>query len=384
LKELWIESGPDRSYGNYGIMDQIEALKWVQRNIHQFGGDPDNVVIYGESGGGTAVYCLLCSPLAAGLFQKASPASGAPNIRTTYLEANTKFRSVVNNTGCQKRETKEEVVACLQEFDANKLLGMIGQYKKVLTYHWKFPVNKPYTGYPIEILDPVVVITSPDKLLQKSTDNRVELLIGNCAQEAGPFPHTPAPDANLTSWRALEDFLSPKMDTFKPKLYPEVLPLYKADEHYPPHNITPKYVYEEMTSDVLVICTTNNVADYLSRVANYTVSRFVMSQPPSKEIGLGIETAYHTWDSIILFGLKFFKPGISQLPESDRNLMKQFRGMYKDFMYSMYMDQYRDMTTDFWWGASFVKPGMLSYHQKQCAIWKEFGLLKHSWGNLGK
>ena len=273
----------------------------------------------------------------------------------------------------------------MQEFNADKLLSMYGENTPVLTYHWKFPVKEPYNGYPIEVLDPVVVTTSPDKLPKQAIQNRVELLIGNCAQETGPFPHRPAPDANITSWRALEDFLSPKIDTFKIGLYPEVLPLYQTDdEHYPPHNITPKYVYEEMSSDVLVICTTNYVADYLSSVANYTVSRFVVSQPPSKEIGLGIETAYHGWDSVVLFGLKFFKPGIAELPESDRNLMMQFRGMYKDFLDSKYIDQYRNMTTDFWWGGSPPTPGMLSYHKKQCAVWKEFGFLDYSWGNLGK
>jgi para-nitrobenzyl esterase len=57
--------------GNYGILDMICALKWVQKNIGQFGGDKDNVTIFGESAGGAAVYILCSSELTRGLFHKA-------------------------------------------------------------------------------------------------------------------------------------------------------------------------------------------------------------------------------------------------------------------------------------------------------------------------
>jgi len=65
------EESPQRVSGNYGFLDQIASLKWVRDNIAQFGGDPDNVTIFGESAGGTSVAGLCASPLAKGLFHRA-------------------------------------------------------------------------------------------------------------------------------------------------------------------------------------------------------------------------------------------------------------------------------------------------------------------------
>ncbi|HEY1710896.1 MAG TPA: carboxylesterase/lipase family protein [Rhizomicrobium sp.] len=66
--------------GTEGIADQIEALRWVKENIAQFGGDPGNVTIFGESAGGMSVGALLAAPAARGLFHKAVPQSGAADI----------------------------------------------------------------------------------------------------------------------------------------------------------------------------------------------------------------------------------------------------------------------------------------------------------------
>ena len=73
---------PEDASGNYGTLDTIEALRWVQNNISAFGGDPNRVTIFGESAGGVNVFALLASPLAEGLFHGAIVQSGLARAST--------------------------------------------------------------------------------------------------------------------------------------------------------------------------------------------------------------------------------------------------------------------------------------------------------------
>jgi para-nitrobenzyl esterase len=81
---LSAESGHNSS-GNYALMDQIAALKWVRKNIAAFGGNPDRITIAGQSAGSASVNCLLASPLARGLFQGAIGESGSLVLENPFL-----------------------------------------------------------------------------------------------------------------------------------------------------------------------------------------------------------------------------------------------------------------------------------------------------------
>jgi para-nitrobenzyl esterase len=93
--ELTAES-PHHSSGNYGLLDQLAALNWVKQNIAQFGGDPDNVTLFGESAGAIDAARLMTSPLAAGLFKRVISESGPAFESGQTLSQAEAFGSVVS------------------------------------------------------------------------------------------------------------------------------------------------------------------------------------------------------------------------------------------------------------------------------------------------
>jgi len=107
--------------GNYGLLDQIEALKWVQRNVHSFGGDPSNVTIAGESAGALSVMYLMAAPPARGLFAKAI-AESAYMISTPELR-----RASFGSPSAEESGVKLAValhapdIAAMRAMDAEKL-----------------------------------------------------------------------------------------------------------------------------------------------------------------------------------------------------------------------------------------------------------------------
>ena len=390
LKELWITNGTSESYANYGVMDQIAALKWVRNNIENFGGDPARVTVTGESGGGTAVFCLLASPLARPLFRKAIPSSAAPIIKTSHIEADTKFRTLLNATSCNATEAR---VACLQNASAENLLT--AYFYKVCAgsfsqYNSGFPENnKLVPGCPINVIDPKVVLSNPSELPTSISDKK-DVLITNMAEESSPIPESLGwPDhAGLTfsNWSELNATISQKVDTFKKDFYPKLLAMYttKSENKTNPIAFTPSKVYYVLSTDIFLSCANHDAVKAMSRLPGFTVRQLVISQPPSIKVagtlGVTFTNAFHGWDSYVLF-----MRHSETLPPFDAKLFHNVREIYKDFVHLDSKDiatKYDAPAIEFWNGTVYKwKQG---YHYKECNALRDNGFLKFAWGGEGK
>jgi para-nitrobenzyl esterase len=117
---LSTESGYQGS-GDYGLMDQQAAFRWVQRNIRRFGGNPDNVTIFGQSAGGLSVHAHLASPLSAGLFDRAIAQSGAYALNIPSLaSAENRGGTFAQNYGCTDPAT---AATCLRAISVQNMLA---------------------------------------------------------------------------------------------------------------------------------------------------------------------------------------------------------------------------------------------------------------------
>ena len=156
LADAALAGRPGGPSGNYGLMDQQAALRWVQRNIRGFGGNPGNVTVFGESAGGLSTLSQLVSPGARGLFQKAIVESGSYNpTQQSLATAEAAGAAFATKAGCASNSA-----SCLRSLPVSTILA-----------------NEDPAGYTPDV-DGTVLKQSIKTALASGQFNRVPVVIG--------------------------------------------------------------------------------------------------------------------------------------------------------------------------------------------------------------
>ncbi|ULT59011.1 carboxylesterase family protein [Neobacillus drentensis] len=161
--------------GNYGILDQIMALKWVYENIEAFGGDPENITVFGQSAGAVSVQTLISSKLTGNMIKKAIMQSGggyqSPITRNTKLEDAKKIGKEFLNFANIK-SLKE-----LREISAEELLAKVESYYS----HRRETGEEANLFFPI--IDCYVLENEYDKLIEKGEIKDIPYMLGCCKDD---------------------------------------------------------------------------------------------------------------------------------------------------------------------------------------------------------
>uniref|UniRef100_A0A8C5N425 Carboxylic ester hydrolase n=1 Tax=Leptobrachium leishanense TaxID=445787 RepID=A0A8C5N425_9ANUR len=165
----FFSTGDEKAPGNYGFLDQVAALRWVQENIEDFGGDPQSVTIFGASAGGASVATHVVSPLSKGLFHKAIAESGTA-IKPSFMGTPEQIQSALNMTAKVSGCDTAKLFECLKEKTEEEMTSIV-----VAMTFLQFPAT----------VDGLFLPKPPEEILSSREINNVSLLIGVTEQEFG-------------------------------------------------------------------------------------------------------------------------------------------------------------------------------------------------------
>jgi para-nitrobenzyl esterase len=296
------------SSGNYGLLDKIAALNWINENIAQFGGDPTNITIFGQSAGSQSVCSLLASPLARGLFHKAigqsaSCVSPLPNPDRDGLQRG----AALIATALEKPDLKR-----MRKLSPDALLDAAGK--------------TGWSNLSRIVIDGWVLPEAPETIFANGQQARVPLLLGSLSNEG----HLLFPlDTSLTD-DALDKYLT---DLVGKALVPELRAAYPGE--------SPGHVQRDIATDLFMAFGMRRWADYQVRLGapvylyfmdhNPPAFRLYMPEAPDLQLPAGPRSAgaYHSGDLAYVFN-NTQKVGVDWQP-TDHALAEMIAGYWTQF-----------------------------------------------------
>ncbi|XP_020756180.2 liver carboxylesterase-like isoform X2 [Odocoileus virginianus] len=328
---IWgfFSTGDEHSRGNWGHLDQVAALRWVQENIANFGGDPGSVTIFGESAGGESVSVLVLSPLAKNLFHRAISESGVallPGLVKKDSKAEAKQIAVI--AGC-KTTTSAVLVHCLRQKTEDELMEITLKMNFfALDLH-----GDPRESHPLlpTVVDGMLLPKMPEEMLAEKNFNNVPYMVGINKQEFGWIISV------LMGYPLSEDKLDQKMATsllwqsypllsIPEELIPVATDKYLGGTHDP---VKKRELFLDLMADVVFGVPSVNVARRY-RDAGVPTYMYEFQYHPSFSSELKPKTVIgdHGDEVFSVFGAPFLRDGAS---EEEINLSKMVMKFWANF-----------------------------------------------------
>ena len=302
-RDLVAEAPDHPRSGNYGLLDQIQALRWIGENIGYFGGDNRNITIFGESAGALSVCALLTAPAAQGLFQRAISQSGhcsrtSPSLNQA-LQQGDRVSAALGCDGAPDR------LACLRAVDAQTLIAEIN------------PVIS--TGLASDgesfglINDGFVLPTSPGLALAGGAAAAVPLLIGVNDDEQTTLTPANLLPATVAGYEAAIRNLLPQIGSL-------VLQIYAAAGYS-----SPQAAYQDLLDDLRFTCANRRAAADHAAAGNPVYAYVLTEVLPD----LAALESFHGLDVVLLFANR------QQAQAGEILLRDRIRRAWVDFAYAL-------------------------------------------------